>query len=478
MARRHCGFSLLLAAVILIVVVAAILAFMALLGRQRNEGNLAETTARFARANVALEQFVAATGRLPCPADPASSSGDANPNTATTLGTPCSTPAGTLPWRTIGLRSDDALDAWGWKISYRVYRGTPGGIGSLTQDQGASMVLCTYAAPASPGLDAGGRCQTDAGGHHSDRNDFLTFNLGARLGVTDFGVAHNDVAYVLISHGPSGLGAYTSSGGPNSAPTSPDEIANLSATGPFVARAASAPDVPASDAAHFDDLIAYTSLADAISGAGLGPRYWNDPTFASVAATISSVAQALNQPNIIYGDLGTQVLAFNNAQVSVQAGGSAENLTLAAIGVGDAGIGGVGGGNTLSSADSEVLHIAFNYKAQTLSFTLDGMGCRQTAGTCTDADAVQLTFFNDGVPVGSPIMKLACNPGHGLASYTVDLGASPSGDFNSVDIAPQPSVPGAAATAVLVSGFVNCPHGGSCVTTLDTGSGPGGNHCP
>ena len=467
MKRKQRGVSLLMVCIVLILLIGAIIAFLALFGSSHAGASIAETTTHLLKAQAALEQFASVSGRLPCPANPTLDTGDEDRGAGPT-GT-CNTLPGTIPWRTIGLRRDDGLDAWGYKISYRVYTGAAG---SLTQDNGASMVLCTIGAPASPGLAAGGLCQV-TGGHHSDRNEFV---LGKGLTVTDFGVVHTDTAYVLISHGPTGRGGFTSQNVQSPLPSGADELANTTATGPFVARSAATVGIAVDDPTFFDDILVYRSIFDLATNANISARNWPDSTFASVVANTSAVVAALGTTPTST-DLQTQTLAFNNATVSVQAAGVAENLSLSnAAGVD--GLGGGGGGATVSSADSEVFHVTFTYTAQVFAVTLAGFGCRMTAGVCTDSDSVQFTFYKDGVQVGTPITKDACNTLN-VASYTIDLGVSPGGDYNSVDIAPKPTDPAAGVTQLLVGSFVNCPEGGSaCVTGADTGSGPGGNHCP
>ncbi len=82
---------------------------------------------------------------------------------------------------------------------------------------------------------------------------------------------------MLVSHGPSGFGAYTSSGAQNpNSPTSTDEKNNLKATGPFVLEAASAPIVAPSDNSHYDDVLLYRTIADLAKKANLAARDWHD----------------------------------------------------------------------------------------------------------------------------------------------------------------------------------------------------------
>lgn len=468
MRRKQLGVSLLLVGVMLILIIGSIIAFLALFGTGHGVASTASTTARLVASQAALEQFASQAGRLPCPTNPTLDTGDEDRSAGT-----CNFPQGTLPWHTIGLRHDDGLDAWGWKISYRVYS-VP--VGGLTQDNGASMVQCdTVVNPTwDPNVDANGLCRTLNGWHTKD-TDFL---VGKGLTLTDFGSTHTDVAYVLISHGPSGLGGYTSAGVQQAMPNNADEVANTSTTGPFIARAAAmvnpltTVNYANNDPAHFDDIIAYRELADFVSKSNLGARDWPDPpggagALASVVANNATVAAAVGQTSVSNGDLGRSQAIFNNASASVTANGTSEDLTFNNTLNTTDGIGGGGSGSTLSSAQSEVLHIALNLDAQSFAITVNGLGCRQAAGSCVDSDSVLFTFFENGSQVATAT-KFACNPGSGLASFSID----PMVTFNSVDIAPQPSVPLAVPTAIYVSEFDTCVS--TCTTTLDTPA----NHCP
>jgi hypothetical protein len=477
MKRKQLGVSLLLVGVMLILIVGAILGFLALFGTSHAGASLADTATRLSKAQQALEQYAATTGRLPCPADPTSASGDEVPPILGVCPTLAATPPrGAIPWRTIGLRGEDALDAWAWKISYRVFDGSTG----LTQPGGASMVQCTTNPfPAAPPLLPSGLC--DPTGSHSDAAHFAD---GKGLQVTDrysaTPIAIAGLAYVLISHGPSGFGTYSAAGVATTSPASGgDEATNTTATGSpggFVARAASPPETPSGDVTHFDDVLVYRSITDLAAKAGLGARNWAGTTLntANVLAALGLSAPPSTP------DLGVQTLTIGNATITAQIAGVSENLSLGSV-AGLDGIGGVagGGGALLSSADAEVLHVNFNgpIPQQMLAVTLNGLGCRMTAGVCTDSDSVQFTFYKDGTPVGSPITKTGCNTLN-VASFTIDLGASPAGDFNSVDISPKPTIPASGVTQFFLGGFVNCPEGSSaCFTSTDTGPGPTGNHC-
>jgi type II secretory pathway pseudopilin PulG len=201
MRRSQRGASGLFIAVILLLVAAGALAIFALTRGVAQVERGTQSSDRFKVLQDALVQYVSANGRLPCPANPAIDTGDAEPAVASAV---CNFPAGTVPWKAIGVRKDDAIDPWGGKISYRVYTGAAG---SLTQADGASMVDCDTAEPLPlKGTAAGGLCNST---HGTTENEFLN---GKGLQVTSFGVVSNNAAYVLISHGPSGLGEFTTAG--------------------------------------------------------------------------------------------------------------------------------------------------------------------------------------------------------------------------------------------------------------------------
>src|SRR5262249_30994955 len=148
----------------------------------------------------------------------------------------CDTPAGTIPWRTIGLSRERALDAWGRKISYRVYRGTATGVGSLVQARGASMADCDTIEATPTDVDPGtGLCKpvdpadTNPASRSTSPAQFLA-GKGLKLQYfgRDLSPENDHVAYVLISHGATGQGGYTSAGIQLDNPTSTEEQGNLS----------------------------------------------------------------------------------------------------------------------------------------------------------------------------------------------------------------------------------------------------------
>lgn len=458
-------------AVILILVATGIVAIVTLFGSNSAVERSTKTTSHLASIESALEQFASSSDRLPCPADPALDTGDEARGAGAAV---CVIPTGTVPWRTIGLRRDDSLDAWGWKISYRVYTGAAG---SLTQDGGASMVDCDTNEALSGGAtprvgSAGGLCQPQPA-QNTRTSDFLT---GKGLSVNDFGVAVTDAAYVLISHGPSGLGAFTSSGQQKPLPMG-DELTNVNNVTPivpYVARAASPAGTAPESAVHFDDVLAYRKLGEFVKRANLAARDWPDSVLASVRFDGPSMSAAAGAP-VTYGDVGRQSLNFYNSRVTAFDAGGNQNLTFDQAG-GNEGIGGLSGGATsLSSATGEGIRIELTQtpKAGKYAVTLNDFG---TISAGTGVERAEFKFF-DGATLRSTVVKLGCNPDGGLASFTIDAG----GDFDIVEIRAMDTVdtmgnpfPSSPFSLFFVSEFRACLAGATCETSLQTP----GNTCP
>ena len=153
--NRQRGAGGFLIAVLLLGLIGGIAATLGYLQYRSKAERGTQEQQRFEGTKSALQQFVALNKRLPCPADPAADTGlEAGSVTAGT----CTFPTGTVPWSTLGVRREDAIDNWGAKISYRVYTGTSG---SLTQTDGLNMYNCDTAETA--GWNAGGSTSTEAG---------------------------------------------------------------------------------------------------------------------------------------------------------------------------------------------------------------------------------------------------------------------------------------------------------------------------
>ena len=182
----------------------------------------------------------------------------------------------------------------------------------------------------------------------------------------------NDVAYVVLSHGSTGLGAWTVSGVQRDLPSGGGvERDNTRDTGPFVAQMFSDLETQSTSAAHFDDLLAFRTLPDLGRRANLSERNWPDTILTSVVFDRDTLAAALGSNP--HADTGQSTINFNNAIVRAFDSGGSQNISFDSAGT-DA-IGGVSGvGNGLSNTGGEGLQIDFPEKAQKFSITLDGFG--------------------------------------------------------------------------------------------------------
>jgi len=478
---RQRGLGGTLVAVVLIIVAVSALALLALSRVRSSAERGGQVTSRFAVLHDALVQFVAANGRLPCPADP--SLDDGLEGAAVSGVCPVSTQEGTVPWQTIGARRDDAIDPWGGKISYRVYTGNAG---SLTQAGGASMVRCDLIETSPLGVTSvigseGGLCRPAPPDGRLTVRDTPPANylLNKELAVTEFGSAQSGVAYVLLSHGASGLGAYTTAGVRREMPAAGgDERSNTNATGPFVIKAFSSPEVTPTDVAHFDDHVSYRRLDELIRLAGQGAREWPEEITASVGTLFdeSTVETAVGQGVTPGTSVGTVTVNFVGVVATgIASGSTPTDISFAVVGA-NGGIGVAGGGSALvQSSANESLQLDVE-GASKLGVTLADFGVYSG----TFIEIVQFQFFSNGAVVGATRFGVGCQADGGLASFTMDVG----GIFDRVVITPLPAFDTdtftfSGITALLLSEMKTCPSTeATCVTSLATPApSPPGNTC-
>lgn len=452
--------------VILALVLAGFAAVYALSRRTSSAGERGTTENRLAQAAAALEQFAASTGRLPCPAVPTSDDGVEVRNGDLTM-CDASVAKGTLPWKTIGMKRDDSFDAWGRKISYRVYTGDGSGNGSMTRDQGASMVACDTV-ELMPAIPATRLCDANADLYLRNTTPAL-FLANKGLSVNDFGAARNDVAYALISHGPSGLGGFSVSGVRRELPQG-DERSNTQAAATFVAKAASNPDTLATSNQHFDDAVLFRSVAEVVAKANQAARNWPDAgvavfDLASVAAAAGIDSATLASTN----STGATQIDFGTFRVTGYSGATATNISFdESYGAGGLGVYGGAyfgqGGNLVLSSSNERLRIELNEPMSKFAITLNDFGMPTYSGI-KFTERVRFDFWNGGVFLGTAIRQACREPDGILASFSIDVGTT----FNRVDIRPLTASPTVydAPTGLLLSEFIGCrASASSCLTSL------------
>jgi hypothetical protein len=425
-----------------LVIVILILAAIALLvGRSSNKGEpsldqRARTTASMQRLTEALAGYATLNGRLPCPAAGSSTSGAAEPATATTA---CTSAAGVIPWASLGLRSEDGLDGWGRRISYRVFSGATG----FTQADGVNMTDCNWNAaikgsadPMYNQLDANGKCKTVPAHATRDTQVAATPFLAAKglSAQNEIGTVTSGLAYLLISHGESGAGAWLANGGGQfAAPAAGGrEYANtLSPPMVFGIGASSAPGTPTTSSTHYDDVVVTMAAFDLVRAARLTGKDWGDPTAAMLgAATTASQSFTRADLTAVLGATpgnNTGQATINFGTFSATAMGSSGRNISSGIGISGEGIGSIGTGSTaaanttINSTTSEGLNLVFtSNQSQFLGITLVDFGDLGASGI----ERARFQFYFGGLQVAQ-IDKLGCsavNGGAVLANYLLDAG--------------------------------------------------------
>jgi prepilin-type N-terminal cleavage/methylation domain-containing protein len=163
--------------------------------------------------NKAITNFVVINNRLPCPAKRTQAANTTYAGGAgnisfddeyvsnTSNGMECvaqsgTQPVGVVPTRALGLSPDYMVDGWGRRFTYHVSGALCGNATSTTLACGAANYMANSAGDIIIRVTAGG--------------SILTSNA----------------AYIIVSHGSNGLGAYRTNGNRNTLPTINDELEN------------------------------------------------------------------------------------------------------------------------------------------------------------------------------------------------------------------------------------------------------------
>ncbi len=301
-ANRHSGFSLVEIAMVLVIAGIAFSMVMTATRGSTDAGKRALIRSQLDAIDAALANFVAQNKRLPCPANGtlASSAAGAGTETLSPGPPPAALPPkgscnpinqinGVVPWVSLGLSEADATDPWGARITYRV---------DSALAQGAPQAILMDMSSCDPSSTGGGLTATGCkvavppcagNGNCSSPSEFL-LNKGLDVwdginGVAGWNIRQNNrgagtgAAYVLISHGASGTGAYNKSGvlQPGSIAAGTDETPNRNN------RALAIPSLLANtyrdaalndvvSAAHFDDYLSHPKIMTVLNRAALGPR--------------------------------------------------------------------------------------------------------------------------------------------------------------------------------------------------------------
>jgi prepilin-type N-terminal cleavage/methylation domain-containing protein len=278
------GFTLIEIVVVLFILGVVIAMAAALTNALTASQRLSITTTRMAAIDAAIVQFVMQQKRLPCPADGRIASGVTNAGVeqwsagkCQVTGAPDTVRYGVVPWVTLGLSESDATDGWYHRFTYRI---DP----NLAANSALDMSWCDPAGTepgTGPKACTPNSCSSSALTSCTPPSAFLTAK-GLQIRdqqtpqhtiMNPTGSPSTGAAYVVISTGPTGGGAYTSNGTLSTSTTTDgtQEAQNYADK----ALATYYVDDSVSDSAgnaHFDDIVSRPSLLTVINRAGLGPR--------------------------------------------------------------------------------------------------------------------------------------------------------------------------------------------------------------
>ena len=220
------GFTLVEIAIAVFIIVLLLGSILVPLTTQLEQRQISETQKTIEDIKEALIGFAVANGYLPCP-DKATAAGVGTANDGyedvDAAGVCVATSERNVPWATLGV---GASDPWGNRFRYQVsaaFAQHPPGIFNLSS--AATINVCTASGcPANTRLTA---------------------------------VSPDGAVAVIISLGKNGLGAINANTGiANPAPTSADELENVSGPAFFVSRTITAAGSPAGE---FDDIVTWLS---------------------------------------------------------------------------------------------------------------------------------------------------------------------------------------------------------------------------
>ncbi len=381
-------------------------------GAERALDELTATQAQFKVLNEALARYVMVNKRLPCPASGNATTGLADPASATTA---CNSPSGVVPWSTLDLPLAAATDPWGRLYSYRVLDGTTG----FTRDKGLDLSDCLDSDVTVLYALSGASSDCNGSTHENTRSDFLN---GKGLTVNDHGVANAQVAYVLISHGATGLGAFL----PNQTtqmsmpPSGSKEYPNASSGGTYWILDPSDASIPADNDAHFDDQVAYVAASDLVETARLGGKPW------ALGTALNRTTDGISSYNT---GVASMKIASSGGPVMVTASADTSR-NICAVSSNPEGIAPClatvnDGNDELTTSGNETLGFDFRVERRYLKVQLADF---RVAGPNTEN--ARFTFY-DGSTQVAQIDEAACNPGgNAYGQYTIDPGA----DFTRVEI--------------------------------------------
>jgi hypothetical protein len=418
--------------------------------------------ASFRKLGDALARFVMLNRRLPCPASGTAHTGAEDPQASATDftqgTTTCNSPSGVVPWQVLGLSQADALDPWGRYVSYRVFDGATG----FTRTNGISVGDCINESTLT-GYSTGS-CATT---HENTLGDFFS---GKGITVNDFGTANTGIAYVLISMGETGNGAYyPGASAPNTMPSgSSKEFLNAGSAGTYWTLAASSPQTDALDANHFDDALSYATAFD-VATAAKSARPWPlqvslEPTTSQCTpppAACSNVSFSSDNSNQTSLKFWTDNANGHGAAVATAAADTSRvicDVTGSFNGISPCTTSASGGGDDLDTSNNETLTFDFKVRRAVAMVKLAGM--QHTGGSDEQA---QITFYDSsGNPVGSPLTKISCHNGSGAIGQYLVTPTIANAEFTKVEVKALNKTTGGSSDFAVAAIAACYPSGATC----------------
>lgn len=302
------------------------------------------------------------------------------------------------------------------------------------------------------------------------------------LSVNERGTNVDGIAFVLLSHGRSGRGAFGMESGVRTVlPTSPDELRNTQGpsspvwNSPFVINPRSDFSIAPDAAGHFDDIVSFMAATDLIERAKLGARAWLSSSLVPNAPTIQALVPGFDPDDT--QNTGRTSLQFGRVTVTARSNAGTQNIGFRERG----GIGGIGvtstspwitTGGTISSTNNEVLRfdagagstfqkvdVAFN-EFQTRTFWPFAR------------ERVEISLWQDGdLLQASTVSSWHSDPD--LPSRCL-FESIPGTIFDRMDVSPKSRLADSGASTLTVAGVRACSVAvDSCQTSI-----PGAVDCP
>ncbi|HMA89615.1 MAG TPA: type II secretion system protein [Burkholderiales bacterium] len=288
--RRVAGFSLVEMAVVTLLVAIFLTMGLAAFRASQDAQAVSTTLAKQNAIKDALIGYLRRNGRLPCAdIDFSSPDGIENRSTAGDPTTACATSPsnarfGLVPYNTLGLARDAAVDGWGNFFSYQVSNSFP--------TEAFNPGTPSYNTP----IPAPYRDWTLSANFRSGNTGEITVNDRDATGTVI--AAATNVVVVIVSHGPNGYGAYTISGTRNSLPSGADELENTNGGTDTVFFSRTPTTDDAATGGAFDDRVMFLKAEDL-----LGPLFKDGslkPPAAQLADTFQRIKNAIGQYLLAY----------------------------------------------------------------------------------------------------------------------------------------------------------------------------------